>query len=47
MKLGRVKFRIKDFSCEFMGATSEELYQQELIEAKEVVTYDPKIPEQI
>lgn len=27
IKLGRVKFRIKDFQCEKMGQTPEELYQ--------------------
>jgi len=26
IKLGRVKFRIKDFACENMGQTPEELY---------------------
>lgn len=41
IKLGRVKFRIKDFKCEFMGQTPEELYLQELKEAKPVITLDP------
>lgn len=40
IKLGRVKFRVKDFKCEFMGQTAEELYQQELKEAKPVITSD-------
>lgn len=38
LKLGRVKFRVKDFKCEFMGQTAEELYRQELKEAKPVIT---------
>lgn len=38
MKLGRVKFRIKDFVCEFMGATPDELKEQDLKEAREVLT---------
>lgn len=38
IKLGRVKFRIKDFKCEVMGQSPEELYLQELREAKEVIT---------
>jgi hypothetical protein len=38
LKLGRVKFRVKDFKCEFMQQTAEELYQQELKEAKPVIT---------
>ena len=38
IKLGRVKFRIKDFKCEFMGQTVEELNMQELREAKPVIT---------
>lgn len=38
IKLGRVKFRIKDFQCEKMGQTPEELYLQELKEAKPVRT---------
>jgi hypothetical protein len=40
IKLGRVKFRVKDFKCEFMGQTPDELYQQELKEARPVVTLD-------
>ncbi|CDW76485.1 zinc finger c3hc4 fha domain-containing protein [Stylonychia lemnae] len=40
IKLGRVKFRIKDFQCEKMGQTPEELYQQELKEAKPVITLE-------
>ena len=27
IKLGRVKFRVKDFACEVMGQSPEELYQ--------------------
>ncbi len=38
IKLGRVKFRVKDFKCEFKGQTAEELYLQELREAKPVIT---------
>jgi hypothetical protein len=40
IKLGRVKFRIKDFQCEKMGQTQEELYQQELKEAKPVIALE-------
>jgi hypothetical protein len=40
IKLGRVKFRIKDFQCEKMGQTPEELYLQELKEAKPVITLE-------
>lgn len=40
IKLGRVKFRIKDFKCEQMDLTPEELYLQELKEAKPVITLD-------
>jgi hypothetical protein len=29
---------VKDFKCEFMGQTAEELYLQELKEAKPVIT---------
>jgi hypothetical protein len=36
IKLGRVKFRIKDFVCEKMLASPEELLAQELIEAQVV-----------
>lgn len=45
IKLGRVKFRIKDFKCEQMGQTPEELYLQELKEAKPVITLDPISPQ--
>ncbi len=38
IKLGRVKFRVKDFKCEFMSQTADELYHQELKEAKPVIT---------
>ena len=38
IKLGRVKFRVKDFKCEKMLQTPKELYDQELKEAKAVVT---------
>lgn len=38
IKLGRVKFRVKDFKCQFMGQTADELYLQELKEAKPVIT---------
>ena len=34
IKLGRVKFRVKDFACEYMSQTAKELYEQELKEAK-------------
>jgi hypothetical protein len=40
IKLGRVKFRIKDFKCENMGQTAEELLAQELKEAVPVRTLD-------
>jgi hypothetical protein len=46
MKLGRVKFRIKDFACEFMGQTAEELYTQDLKEAREVITLNEHATEQ-
>lgn len=45
IKLGRVKFRVKDFACEFMGQTPEELYAQELKEARPCLMLDPKSPE--
>jgi hypothetical protein len=41
IKLGRVKFRVKDFKCEVMGQTADELYQQELKEAKTVICSSP------
>jgi hypothetical protein len=31
---------VKDFKCEFMGQTAEELYMQELKEAKPVITLE-------
>jgi hypothetical protein len=40
IKLGRVRFRVKDFRCEQMNLTSKELYQQELKEAQQVKTID-------
>ncbi len=46
IKLGRVKFRIKDFQCEKMGQTPEELYQQELKEAKPVITLGEDVIDQ-
>lgn len=33
IKLGRVRFRVKDFRCEQMNLTAKELYNQELKEA--------------
>ena len=33
IKLGRVRFRVKDFRCDQQQMTEEELYQQELREA--------------
>ena len=36
IKLGRVRFRVKDFRCDKIQMTEEELYQQELREAMEV-----------
>ena len=45
IKLGRVKFRVKDFKCEHMAQTAEELYLQELKEAKPVITSEKPIEE--
>jgi hypothetical protein len=36
IKLGRVRFRVKDFRCDQQQMTDDELYQQELKEALEV-----------
>ena len=36
IKLGRVRFRVKDFRCDKLQMSEEELYQQELREAMEV-----------
>jgi hypothetical protein len=36
IKLGRVRFRVKDFRCDKLMMSEEELYQQELREAMEV-----------
>jgi hypothetical protein len=33
IKLGRVRFRVKDFRCEQMNLTAKELFAQELKEA--------------
>ena len=33
IKLGRVRFRVKDFRCEQMSMTPKELFAQELKEA--------------
>ena len=33
IKLGRVRFRVKDFRCKDMNLTTAELFQQELKEA--------------
>lgn len=33
IKLGRVRFRVKDFRCEQMNLTSKELHAQDLKEA--------------
>ena len=38
IKLGRVRFRVKDFRCEQMNLTPKELYNQELKEAHVVKT---------
>jgi len=38
IKLGRVRFRVKDFRCDKIQMSEEELYHQELREAKEVGT---------
>ena len=36
IKLGRVRFRVKDFRCNLMQMSQKELYHQELREAMEV-----------
>jgi hypothetical protein len=36
IKLGRVRFRVKDFRCDNNKMTEQELYHQELREAMEV-----------
>jgi predicted nucleic acid-binding protein len=36
IKLGRVRFRVKDFRCDSIHMSEKELYQQELREAMEV-----------
>tara|TARA_B110001450_G_C17600412_1_gene472754 strand:- start:27 stop:230 length:204 start_codon:yes stop_codon:yes gene_type:complete len=36
IKLGRVRFRVKDFKCNLMQMSQKELYHQELREAMEV-----------
>jgi hypothetical protein len=38
IKIGRVRFRVKDFRCEQMNLTPEELFEQELKEAQAVKT---------
>ena len=38
IKLGRVRFRVKDFRCEQMNLTERELYNQEIKEAQAVKT---------
>lgn len=38
IKLGRVRFRVKDFRCEQMSMTPKELFAQELKEAQTVKT---------
>lgn len=38
IKLGRVRFRVKDFRCEQMNLTNKELHEQELKEAHTVKT---------
>jgi hypothetical protein len=38
IKLGRVRFRVKDFRCEQMNLTAKELFAQELKEALTVKT---------
>lgn len=38
IKIGRVRFRVKDFSCEQMAMTPKELLAQELKEALAVKT---------
>jgi hypothetical protein len=42
IKLGRVKFRVKDFACERMGQTPEELHDQDIKEARSVITIHEK-----
>ena len=37
IKLGRVRFRVKDFRCDNIHLSTEELYNQELREALEVI----------
>lgn len=36
IKLGRVRFRVKDFKCDKIAMSETELYNQELKEAQEV-----------
>jgi len=36
IKLGRVRFRVKDFKCDKIAMSESELYNQELKEAQEV-----------
>ena len=36
IKLGRVRFRVKDFKCDKISMSEQELYAQELKEAQEV-----------
>ena len=38
IKLGRIRFRVKDFRCEQMNLTCKELHEQELKEALTVKT---------
>jgi hypothetical protein len=40
IKLGRVRFRVKDFRCEQMNLTAKELHEQELKEALTVKTIE-------
>lgn len=40
IKLGRVRFRVKDFRCEKMNLTAKELHEQELKEALTVKTIE-------
>lgn len=42
IKLGRVKFRVKDFACERMQQTPEELHDQDIKEARSVITIHEK-----
>jgi hypothetical protein len=39
IKIGRVRFRVKDFRCDQSCMSPEELYQQELREALSVRTH--------